>query len=60
MNFSIVSTKELIPDDLRTTFAGLVREEISAREPAQGVKLLYSAEPEQLKFNFSYSKKTSL
>jgi hypothetical protein len=57
MNFSLTSNKELIPDDLRTAFAELIRGESAAREPSQAVKLLYSTEPEQLNFNFTCSKK---
>ena len=59
MNFSLTSSKELLSDDLREAFKGLLQQELAARKPVQGVKLLYSSESEQLNFNFMYSKKTS-
>jgi hypothetical protein len=57
MNFSLTSSKDLLSNDLREAFAGLLQQELAAREPSQAVKLLYSTEPEQLNFNFTCSKK---
>jgi len=59
MNFSLTSSKELIDDDLREAFKGLLQQELAAREPSQAVKLLYNTEPEQLNFNFTCRKKAS-
>ena len=57
MNFSLISSKDLISDDIRTAFKDMVQEELVARAPAQGVTLLKAKEPEQLEFNFDSVKK---
>ena len=50
MHFSFMS-KKMVNDDLRSAFAELIRPELTAREPAEGVALL-DEEPEQLAIHF--------
>lgn len=59
MNFSLATSKEIVPDELRATFKALVQEEIATCDPVRGVSRLYSNKPEQLKFNFILSKQVS-
>jgi hypothetical protein len=59
MNFSLATSKEIVPDDIRATFKALVQEEIATCDPVRGVSHLYSNKPEQLKFNFTLSKQVS-
>jgi len=55
MNFSLHSTMVLVPQDIRAEFDELMRREINSQEPSEGVKALYDKEPEQLKFDFTFS-----
>ena len=57
MNFSLSNT--IVPRDLRTAFRDLIRKEIDSRDPAEGAKLALRDEPEQMRFNFTYTKKFS-
>ena len=56
MKFYTTSSKDLISKDMRSAFSDMVQQELAAREPAEGVKLL-NAEPEQLVFDLSFKKK---
>lgn len=59
MKFTLTSGKEFLPNELREEFTNMIKQEIDARDPAEGARLLYDEEPEQLQFNFTFSSKTS-
>ena len=58
MTFTLHTSKEFLPEELRTEFARMLKDEIDARAPDSGARLLYRDEPEQLSFNFTRSPKT--
>jgi hypothetical protein len=58
MNFSITSNKEFTTNEMREAFSKVVQDEIAARAPDEGIKILHSDEPEQLIFNLTYLNKT--
>ena len=55
MNFSI--TTKLNTRETRAAFDQFLQEELAALSPEEGVKKLYSDEPEQLSFHFDIPKK---
>ena len=57
MNISLTTSKTLVSDEIRTAYKQVIRDEIAARDPAQGIKILFDDEPPQLKFDFKIHKK---
>jgi hypothetical protein len=57
MNFSIITTKSILPDEVRTTFNEFLQKEVAAMGPDQQLEALFNREPEQLSFQFDILKK---